>query len=156
MVVTVWYYILICLFIICLPLLDYLLLLCRSGVSDSLWSHEFPKHTRAPCTSPSPGAHSNSCPSSRWCQTPISSSVIPFSSCPQSLSVSESFPMSQLFAWGGQSTGVSALASFLPKKSQGYPITVSTGLRINANPLTCLFYYTMNFRRLRITLFSLL
>ena len=63
--------------------------------------------------------HSNSCPSSRWWHPAISSSVVPFSSCPQSLPVSESFPMSQLFTWGGQSTGVSALASFLPKKSQG-------------------------------------
>ena len=63
---------------------------------------------------------SNSHPSSWWCHPAISSSVIPFSSCPQSLPTSESFPMSQLFAWGGQSTGVSALASFLPKKSHGW------------------------------------
>ena len=59
-------------------------------------------------------------PLSQWCHKPISSSVVPFSSCPQSLPASESFPMSQLFAWGSQSTGVSALASFLPKKSQGW------------------------------------
>ena len=59
-------------------------------------------------------------PSSQWCHPAISSSVVPFSSCPQSLPASESFPMSQLFAWGGQSTGVSALASYLPKKSQGW------------------------------------
>ena len=64
--------------------------------------------------------HSDSRPSSPWCQPAISSSVVPFSSCPQSLPASESFPMSQLFSWGGQSTGVSALASFLPKKSQGW------------------------------------
>ena len=88
----------------------------RSVVSDSLWPHEL-QHARPPCPSPSPGVHSNSCPSSWWCHPAISSSVIPFSSCPQSLPASESFPMSQLFAWGGQSTGVSALASFLPKKS---------------------------------------
>ena len=69
---------------------------------------------------PSPGVHSNSRPSSWWCHPAISSSVIPFSSCPQSLPESESFSMSQLFAWGGQSTGVSALASFLPKKSSGW------------------------------------
>ena len=62
----------------------------------------------------------NSCASSRWCHPAISSSVVPFSSCPQSLPASRSFPMSQLFTWGGQSTGVSALASFLPKKSQGW------------------------------------
>ena len=90
----------------------------RSVVSDSLRPHES-QHTRPPCPSPTPRVHSDSCPSSQWCHPAISSSVIPFSSCPQSLPVSESFPMSQLLAWGGQSTGVSALASFLPKKSQG-------------------------------------
>ena len=73
------------------------------------------------------GVHSNSCPSSQWCHPAISSSVSPFASCPQSLSASESFPMSQLFAWGGQSTGVSALASFLPKKSQGWSPSEWTG-----------------------------
>ena len=88
-------------------------------VSDSLWPHES-QHTRPPCPSPTRGVHSDSCPSSQWCHPAISSSVIPFSSCPQSLPASESFPMSQFFAWGGQSTGVSALASFLPKKSQGW------------------------------------
>ena len=91
----------------------------HSVVSDSLRPHEL-QHTRPPYPSPTPGVHSNSCPSSRWCHPAISSSVIPFSSCPQSLPASGSFPMSQLFAWGGQSTGVSALASFLPKKSQGW------------------------------------
>ena len=85
-----------------------------SVVSDSLRPLEL-QHARPPCPSPTPGVHSNSCPSSRWCHPAISSSVIPFSSCPQSLPASESFPMSQLFAWGGQSTGVLALASFLPK-----------------------------------------
>ena len=74
-----------------------------------------------------PGVHSDSRPSSQWCHPAISSSVIPFSSCPQSLPASESFPMSQLFAWGGQSTGVSALASFLPKKSQGWSTSEWTG-----------------------------
>ena len=72
-------------------------------------------HARPPCPSPSPGVHSDSHPSSPWCHPAISSSVAPFSSCPQSLPASESLPMSQLFSWGGQSTGVSALASFLPK-----------------------------------------
>ena len=72
------------------------------------------QHTRPPCPSPTPGVYSNSCPSSRWCHPAISSSVVPFSSCPQSLPESGSFPMSQLFAWGGQSTGVSASASVLP------------------------------------------
>ena len=87
----------------------------RSVMSDSLWPHEL-QHTRPPCPSPTTGVHSNSCPSSQWCHPAISSSVVPFSSCP----ASESFPMSQLFAWGGQSTRVSALASFLLKKSQGW------------------------------------
>ena len=80
-----------------------------SVMSDSLPPHES-QHARPPCPSPSPGVHSDSHPSSRWCHPAISSSVVPFSFCPQSLPASESFPMSQLFAWGGQSTGVSALA----------------------------------------------
>ena len=79
-----------------------------SVVSDSLRSHEL-QHARPPCPSPTPGVYSNSCPLSLWCHPAISSSVLPFSSCPQSLSASGSFPMSQLFAWGGQSIGVSAL-----------------------------------------------
>ena len=81
-----------------------------SVASDSLWPHES-QHARPPCPSPIPGVHSDSHPSSQWCHPAISSSVIPFSSCPQSLPASESFLMSQLFTWGGQSTGVSALAS---------------------------------------------
>ena len=90
-----------------------------SVVSDSLRRHES-QHARPPCPSPFPGVHSDSHPSSPWCHPAISSSVVPFSSCPQSLPASESFSRSQLFAWGGQSTGASALASFLPKKSQGW------------------------------------
>ena len=85
-----------------------------SVISDSLRPHEL-QLARPPCPSPTPGVHSNSCPSSWWCHPAISSSVIPLYSCPQSLPTSESFPMSQLFMWGGQSTGVSALASFLSK-----------------------------------------
>ena len=91
----------------------------HSVVSDSLRPHES-QHARPPCPSLTPGVHSDSGPSSQWCHPAISSSAVPFSSCPQSLPASESFPMSQLFTWGGQSTGVSALASFLPKKSQGW------------------------------------
>ena len=91
----------------------------RSVVSDSLQPHES-QHTWPPCPSATPDIHSNSRPSSRWCHPAVSSFVIPFSSCPQSLPASKSFPMSQLFAWGGQSTGVSASASFPPKKSQGW------------------------------------
>ena len=91
----------------------------RSVVSYSLRPHES-QHARPPWASPTPGVHSDSRPSSQWCHPAISSSVVPFSSCPQSLPASESFPMSQLFAWGGQSTGVSASASFLPKNTQGW------------------------------------
>ena len=101
-------------------------LISCSVMSDSLQPHET-QHTRPPCPSPTPGVHSDSCPSSQWCHPAISSSVVPFSSCPQSLPASESFPMSQLFAWGGQSTGVSALASFLTKKSQGWSPSEWTG-----------------------------
>ena len=91
----------------------------RSVVSDSLRPHES-WHARPPCSSPAPGVHSNSHPSSRWCYPAISSSVVPFSSCPQSLPASESFPMSQLFAWGGQSIGVSASASLVPMNTQDW------------------------------------
>ena len=86
----------------------------RSVMSNSFRPHES-QRTRPPCPSPTPGVHSDSRPSSQWCHPAISSSVIPFSSCPQSLPASGSFPMSQLFTWGGQSTGVSASASFHPK-----------------------------------------
>ena len=89
----------------------------HSVVSDSLLPHEL-KHTRPPCPSPTPGVYSNSCPSSQWCHPTISSSVVPFSSCPQSLLASGSFPMSQLFASGGQSIGISASASVLPMNTQ--------------------------------------
>ena len=90
-----------------------------SVVSDSLRPHES-QHTRPPCLSPTPGVYSNSCPS-RWrCHPAISSSVVPFSSCPQSLPASGSFPMSQLFTWGGQSIGVSASASVLPLNTQDW------------------------------------
>ena len=97
-----------------------------SVMYNSLQPHESP-HARPPCPSPTPGIHSNSGPSSRWCHPAISSSVVPFSSCPQSLLASESFPMSQLFAWGGQSTGVSALASILAKNTQGWSPSGWTG-----------------------------
>ena len=99
----------------------------HSFVSNSLRFHGL-QHARLSCPSPIPRAYSNSCPLSWWCQpTTTSSSIIPFSSCPQSLPASESFPMSQLFAWGGQSTGVSALVSFPPKKSQGWSPSEWTG-----------------------------
>ena len=100
-----------------------------SSVAQScptLWPHES-QHTRPPCPSPSLWIHSKSHPLSWWCHPAISSSVIPFSFCPQSLPASESFLMSQLFAWGGQSTGVSALASFLPKNTQDWSPLEWTG-----------------------------
>ena len=90
-----------------------------SVVSNSLRPHEL-QHTRPPCASPTPGVHSNSCPSSQRCHPDISSSVVPFSSYPQSLPASESFPVSQLFAWSGQSIGVSASASVLPMNTQDW------------------------------------
>ena len=98
----------------------------HSVVSNSLQPHEL-QHARPPCPSPAPGVHWDSHPLSQWCHPAISSSVVPFSSCPQSLPASESFPTSQLFAWGGQSTEVSALASVLPKISQGWSPSEWTG-----------------------------
>ena len=97
----------------------------RSVVSDSLRLHEL-QHTRPPCPSPTPRVQSNSCPSSRWCHPAISSSVVPFS-CPQSLPAPGSFPMSQLFTWGGQSIAVSSLASVLPKNTQDWSPSEWTG-----------------------------
>ena len=91
----------------------------RSVVLDSLRPHEL-QHARPPCPSPSPGVNSDSHPLSPWCHPTISSWVVPFSSCPQSLPASESFPMSQLFTWGGRSIGVSALTSVLPKNTQDW------------------------------------
>ena len=91
----------------------------RSVVSDSLRPHE-PQHARPPCPSPTPGVHPNSCPLSRWCPPTISSSVVPFFSCPQSFPASGSFWTSQLFASGGQSIGVSASASVLPMNTQDW------------------------------------
>ena len=91
----------------------------RSVMSNSLQPHEL-QHVRPPCPPPTPGVHSDSCPSSQWCHPAISSSVVPSSSCPQSLPASESFPMSQLFAWGGQSIGITASASFRPKNTQDW------------------------------------
>ena len=100
-----------------------------SSVAQScptLWPHEL-QHARPSCPSPTPRVPPNSCSSSWWCHPAISSSVVPFSSCPQSLPASESFPMSQLLAWGGQSPGVSALASVLPKNTQDWSPLEWTG-----------------------------
>ena len=98
----------------------------HSVVSDFLWLHGL-QHLRPPCPSPTPGAHSNSRPSSPWCHPAVSSSVVPFSSCPQSLPASESFTMSQHFPWCSQSTGASASASFPPKNTQGWSPSEWTG-----------------------------
>ena len=98
----------------------------RSVVSDSLPPHES-QHIRPPCPSPTPGVHSNSCPLSLWHHPAITSSVLPFSSSPQSLPASGSFPMSQLFASGSQSIGVSASASVLPTNTQDWSPLEWTG-----------------------------
>ena len=90
-----------------------------SVMSNSLWPHGL-QHARLPCPSPTPGACSNSCPLSQWCHPTTSSSVILFSFCPQSFPASGSFPVSQLFAWGGQSVGVSASSSVLPMNTQDW------------------------------------
>ena len=98
----------------------------HSVMFSSLWPHE-PQHARPPCSSPTPGVHSNPCPSSRWCHPTISSSVVPFSSWPQSFPASGSFPGSQLFTWGGQSIGVSASTSVLPMNTQDWTPLEWTG-----------------------------
>ena len=98
----------------------------RSVVSNSLRPHE-PQHAWPPRPSQTPGVYPNSCPLSWWCHPTISSSVIPFSSCPQSFPASGSFQMSQLFTSGGQSIGVSASASFLPMNSQDWSPLEWTG-----------------------------
>ena len=107
--------------------------------TDSLWPHEL-QHARPHCPSPTPRVHSNLCPSSRWCHPAISSSVVPFSSCPRSLPASESFPMSQLFAWGGQSIGVSALASVLPMNTQDwFPLEWTGWISLQSKGLSRVF-----------------
>ena len=98
----------------------------HSVVSDSLQPHES-QHARPSCPSPTPGGYPNSCPSSWWCHPVISSSVVPFSSCPQSLPAWGSFPMSQLVPLGGQSIGVSASMSVLPVNTQDWSPLVWTG-----------------------------
>ena len=110
-----------------------------------LWSlqpHES-QHARSPCPTPTPGIHSNSCPSSRWCPPAISSSVVPFSSCSQSLPASGSFPMSQLFASGAQSIGVSASASVLPMNTQDWcPLGWTDWISLQSKGLSRVFSNT--------------
>ena len=110
----------------------------HSVESDSLRPHES-QHARPPCPSPTLGVYSNSCPSSRWCHPAISSSVVPFSSCPQSLPASGSFPMSQLFAWRGQSTGVSASASILPMNTQDWSLGWTSWISLQSKRLSGVF-----------------
>ena len=114
----------------------------HSVVSNSLQPHE-PQHARPHCQSPTPRIHPNSCPSSQWCHPAISSSVIPFSSCPQSLPASGSFPVSQLFAWGGQSIRVSASASVLPMNTQDWsPLGWTGWISLQSKELSRVFSNT--------------
>ena len=99
---------------------------CHSVMSDSLWSHGL-QHARPPCSSPAPRVYSNLYPLSRWCHLPISFSVVPFSFCLQSFPASGSFPVSQFFASGGQSIGVSASVSVLPMNTQNWLPLGGTG-----------------------------
>ena len=114
----------------------------RSVMSDSLWPYKS-QHARPPCPSPTPRVHTNPCPSSRWCHPAISSSVVPFSSCPQSLPASEPFPMSQLFVWGGQTIGVSALALGLSMNTQDWsPLEWTGWIFLQSKGLTSVFSNT--------------
>ena len=113
----------------------------RSVVSNYLQPHEL-QHTRPPCPSPTPGICPNSCTSSRWCHPAISFSVVPFSCCPQSLPASESFPMSQIFIWGGQSIGVTALASVLPVNIQNwFPVGMTGWISLQSKGLSSLLQH---------------
>ena len=113
----------------------------HSVISDSLRPHE-PQHTRPPCPSLTPGVYSNSCPSSQWCHPAISCSVVPFSSCPQSLPESGPFPMSQLFSWGGQSIRVSASAWVLPMNIQDWSFWWTGWISLQSKGLSRVFSNT--------------
>ena len=114
----------------------------RSVVSDALQPHE-PQHTRPLCPPPTPGVHPNPCPLSRWCHPTISSSVVPFSSCLQSFPASGYFPMSQLFASGGQSIGVSASTSVLPMNTQDWsPLGWTVWIALQSKGLSRVFFNT--------------
>ena len=121
---------------------EKLLLFSYSVVSDSLQPQGL-QHARLPCPSPTPGACSNSCPLSRWCHPTISSSVVPFSSCPQSFPASGSFQMSQLFSSGGQSIGVSASASVLVRNIQSWsPLGWTGWISLQSKGLSRVFFDT--------------
>ena len=114
----------------------------HSVMSDSLWPHE-PQHARPPCPSPTPGVHPNPCPLSQWCHPTISSSIVPFSSCPQSFPASGSFPMSQFFASGGQSIGVSVSTSVLPVNTQDWsPLGWTGWISLQSKGLSTIFFNT--------------
>ena len=111
--------------------------------SDSLQPYES-QHARLPCPLPTPRVYSNSCPLSRWCHPVISSSVVPFSSCPQPLTASGSFQMSQLFTWGGQTIGVSVSASVLPMNTQDWSPWGWTGwISLQSKGLSTVFSNTI-------------
>ena len=113
-----------------------------SLMSNCLWPHEL-QHSRLPCPSPTPGVHPNPHPSSRWCHPTVSSSVIPFSPCPQSFPASGSFPMSQLVASGGQSIGVSASTSVLPVNTQDWsPLGWTSWISLQSKGLSRVFSNT--------------
>ena len=133
-----------------------LLLFSRQVVSESLWPHGL-QHTRFPCPSPTPGAYSNSCPSSQWCHPTISSSVIPFSLCPQSFPASGSFPMSQFFTSGGQRIGVSASASVLPMNIQDwFPLGWTVWIFLQSKGLSRVFSNTTVQKHHCLTIFPFL
>ena len=116
----------------------------RSVVSDSLRPYEL-QQARPPCPSPTPRVYSSSCPLSRWCHPALSSSVVPFSSCPQFLPASGSFPMSQLFTWGGQSIGVSASAWVLPMNTQDWsPLGWTGWISLQSKGLSTVFSDTID------------
>ena len=126
----------------CLMLLISSVQFSHSVASDSLRPHE-PQQTRPPCPSPTPGVYPNSCPSSWWCHPAISSSVVTFSSCPQSFPASGSFPMSQLFVSGGQSIGVSASTSVLPMNTQDWsPLGWTGWISLQSKELSRVFSNT--------------
>ena len=114
----------------------------HSVMSNSLWPHEL-QHARPSCPSPTPRVYSNSCPFSRWYHPTISSSVVPFSSCPQSYPASGSFPMSQVFTEGGQSIGVSASTSVLPMNIQDwFPLRWTGWISLQSKGLSRVFSNT--------------
>ena len=114
----------------------------HSVMSNSLQTNGL-QLARPPCPSPTPTVYSNSCPLSGWCHPTISSSVVPFSSCPQSSPASGSFQISQPFAWGGQSIGLSASTSFLPKNTQGWsPLVWTVWISLQSKGLSRVFSNT--------------